>query len=58
MGSALAPLALLQPIAVAVHFKDMDVVRQLVEQRSGESLGLDAFMMPLPRIGWYVGRVL
>jgi len=32
-------LALLEPVAVPVHFKDVNVVGQPVEQRSGEPLG-------------------
>src|SRR3954462_10413037 len=32
-------LALLEPIAVAVHLQDVDVVREPVEQRAGEPLG-------------------
>src|SRR5713226_4355515 len=36
---ALASLALFEPIAVAVHFEDVDVVGQSVEQRTGQPLG-------------------
>src|SRR5438128_7052867 len=36
---ALALLALFEAIAVAVHFEDMDVVGQPVEQRAGQPLG-------------------
>ena len=43
----LASLALFEPIAVAVHFEDVDVVGQPVEQRTGQPLGADDFMMPL-----------
>ena len=43
---ALASLALFQPIAAAVHFEDVDVVGQSVEQRTGQPLGADDFMMP------------
>ena len=43
---ALASLALFEPIAVAVHFEDVDVVGQSVEQRTGQPLGADEFMMP------------
>ena len=32
---ALASLALFEPIAVAVHFEDVDVVCQSVQQRTG-----------------------
>src|SRR5437660_9622307 len=42
---ALASLALFEPIAVAVQFKDVDVVGQSVEQRTGQPLGADDFMM-------------
>ena len=38
-GVALPALALFQPIAVAVHFQDVDVVREPVEQRAGEPFG-------------------
>ena len=44
---ALASLALFEPIAVAVQFEDVDVVGQSVEQRTGQPLGADDFMMPL-----------
>ena len=43
---ALASLALFEPIAVAVHFEDVDVVGQPVEQRTGQPLGADDLMMP------------
>src|SRR5689334_20412799 len=33
---ALASLALFEPIAVAVHFEDVDVVSQSIEQRTGQ----------------------
>src|SRR6266446_10883467 len=36
---ALALLALLEAIAVAVHFEDIDVVGQPIEQRAGQPLG-------------------
>ena len=36
---ALASLALFEPIAVAVHFEDVDVVGQPVEQCTGQPLG-------------------
>ena len=35
-GGTLMALALLEPIAIAVHFQDVDVVREPVEQRAGE----------------------
>src|SRR6266571_4390970 len=36
---ALALLALFEAIAVAVHFEDVDVVCQPIEQRAGQPLG-------------------
>src|SRR6202163_3388112 len=36
---ALALLALFEAIAVAIHFEDMDVVGQPIEQRAGQPLG-------------------
>lgn len=36
-----AGLGLLEAVAVAVHFKDVDVVRQAVEERAGEALGAE-----------------
>ena len=36
---ALASLALFEPIAVAVHFQDVDVVGQPIEQSAGQPLG-------------------
>src|SRR5271166_2126692 len=39
LGLALALLALFEAIAVAVHFEDVDVVGQPIEQRAGQSLG-------------------
>src|ERR1700757_394286 len=47
---ALAMLALFESIAVAVHFKDVDVVGQPIEQRAGQPLGAEDFMMPLSSI--------
>jgi hypothetical protein len=38
-GGTLTLLALLEPIALAVHLQDVDVVREPVEQRAGEPLG-------------------
>ena len=35
----LASLALFEPITVAIHFEDLDVVGQSVEQRTGQPLG-------------------
>ena len=43
---ALALLALFEAIAVAIHFEDVDVVGQPIEQRAGQPLGADDFMMP------------
>ena len=39
MWLALTSLALFESIAVAVHFEDVDVVGQSVEQRTGQPLG-------------------
>src|SRR5437667_12031994 len=36
---ALALFALFEPVAVAVHFQDVDVVGQPIEQRAGQPLG-------------------
>ena len=36
---ALASLALFEPIAVAVHFEDVDVVGKAIQQGAGEPLG-------------------
>src|SRR6267378_7636363 len=38
---ALALLALFEAIAVAVHFEDVDMVGQPVEQRAGQPLGAE-----------------
>jgi hypothetical protein len=45
-----------ETIAVAVHFQDMDVMGEPVEQRAGEPLGPDAFMMPPSLNVWYVAH--
>ena len=37
-GVALLRAALVEPVAVAVHFEDVDVVGEPVEQRAGQSL--------------------
>ena len=47
---ALALLALFEAIAVAIHFEDMDVVGQPIEQRAGQPLGADDVIMPLSSI--------
>src|SRR5256885_7787715 len=39
LGPTLALLALFEAIAVAVHFEDVDVVGQPIEQRAGQPLG-------------------
>src|SRR5437762_14295590 len=36
---ALALFALFEPVTVAVHFQDVDVVGQPIEQRAGQPLG-------------------
>src|SRR5271154_6952740 len=51
---ALSLLALLEAIAVAVHFEDVDVVCQPIEQRAGQPLGADDIIKPLPLIDWCV----
>ncbi len=38
-GVPSAPLTLFEPIAVAIHLEDVDVVRQPVEEGTGEALG-------------------
>src|ERR1700731_5380782 len=47
---ALASPALFEPIAVAVHFEDVDVVGQSVEQRTGQPLGRVSFTFRSPRV--------
>jgi len=47
-------LALLEPVTVAVHFQDVDVVREAIEQRTGESFRAEYFMMPPIEIVWWV----
>src|SRR5579859_2374477 len=42
-GLALAPTALLEPVAVAVHLEDMDFVGQPIEQCAGQTLGAEDF---------------
>ena len=37
----LTPAALVEPIAVAVHLEDVDVVGEAVEERSGKPLGAE-----------------
>ena len=37
--AALTPFALFQPVAVAVHLQDVDVMGQPIEQRAGQLLG-------------------
>ena len=34
-------LALIEPVAVAIHLQDMDVMSEPVEQRTGEPLGTE-----------------
>src|SRR5712671_4777935 len=52
---ALASPALFEPITVAVHFEDVDVVGQSVEQRTGQPLGADDFMTPPSSKAWCLG---
>src|SRR5271169_4868014 len=40
-GTAGAALALIEPVAFAVHLQDMDVMGEPVEQRTGEPLGTE-----------------
>ncbi len=42
-GLFLPSTALVQPVTFAVHFQDMDVVRQAVEERAGEAFGAEDF---------------
>src|SRR3954463_4760096 len=39
LGLTLALLALFEPVTVAVHFQDVNVMGQPVEQRAGQPLG-------------------
>src|SRR5271168_2231112 len=54
-GRAWASLALIEPVAVAVHFQDMDVMGEPVEQRTGEPLvgvqALDSYARAVKE-GW------
>ena len=54
LGLTLALLALFEPVTVAVHFQDMNVVGQPVEQRAGQPLGADDVIKPFPLIDWCV----
>ena len=38
-GTGLAAFALLEPVAVAIHFEDVDGMGEAIEQRAGEPLG-------------------
>ena len=49
-------LALCEPVALAVHFENVDVVGQAIQQGAGEPLGADAFMMPPSLTVWCVVR--
>jgi hypothetical protein len=42
-GGALPPLALLEPIAVAVHFQDVHVMGEPVEQDASQPFGTEDF---------------
>jgi len=46
----LALLALFETIAVAIHFEDVDVVGEPIEQCAGQPLGAEDLMMPLSSI--------
>jgi hypothetical protein len=39
LGSALAPLALLESVAVTIHLQDVDMMGQSIEQRAGQTFG-------------------
>src|SRR5215469_15271020 len=41
LHSAVALLALFEAVTVAVHFEDVDVVGQPIEQRAGQPLGAE-----------------
>jgi hypothetical protein len=41
-----AALAVGEPIALAIHFENMDMMGQAIEQGDGQPLGAEAFMMP------------
>src|SRR5271170_3818137 len=47
-GLGLTGTALAEAIAVAVHLEDADMMCQPVEQRAGQALGAEGFIMPLP----------
>jgi hypothetical protein len=40
-GFAGSGLGVSEPEAVAIHFEDMDVMRQAIEERSGEPFGAE-----------------
>ena len=42
-GCLLFSSALVEPVAVAVHFQNMDMVGQAIEQRAGRALGTEYF---------------
>ncbi len=42
-GLFLLPTPLVQPVAFAIHFEDMDVMGQAVEERAGEAFGAEDF---------------
>ena len=48
---ALTLLALLEAIAVAVHFEDVDVVGEPIEQRAGQPLGPPPPIRPMTKAG-------
>jgi hypothetical protein len=43
-------LALFEAVAVAVHFEEVNVMGEPIEQRAGQSLGAEDVMMPLSSI--------
>ena len=53
-GLALPSAADLQAVALAVHLEDVDVMGEPVEERTGEPLRAERFMMPPSLIAWSV----
>ena len=45
-------LAVFEPIALAIHLQDVDVVREPVEQGAGEPLGPEPCRLPPSVTGW------
>ena len=51
LRAALSLLALFKAIAVAVHFEDVDVVGEPIEQRAGQPLGPPPPIRPMTKAG-------